>query len=136
MFVAVSDHVLGNLDAGWRNRNINWTMDNIHLTSTAYADDMCLLASSIKDLELKVKECIAGFLAAGLGNGFGQNLLDQHDTLTERHFERLWTHDPLGRENHTCRCEDPRLQQQRLSHDKQATKSHGCVREMIKHNWR
>ena len=68
MFVAV-DHVLGNLDAGWRNRNINWKMDNIHLTSTAYADDMCLLASSIKDLELMVKECIAGFLAAGLETG-------------------------------------------------------------------
>ena len=44
-FVAVSDHVLGNLDAGWRNRNIGWKLDNIHLTSIVYADDVYLLAS-------------------------------------------------------------------------------------------
>ena len=46
IFVAVSDHVLGNLDNGWRNRNIGWKLDNIHFTSIAYADDICLLASS------------------------------------------------------------------------------------------
>ena len=69
IFVAVSDYVLGKLDDGWRNRNIGWNMDNIHLTSIAYADDICLLASSKKDLELMVKECIDGFLAAGLETG-------------------------------------------------------------------
>ena len=69
IFVAISDHVLGKLDDGWRNRNIGWKMDNIHLTSIAYADDICLLASSKKDLELMVKECIEGFLEAGLETG-------------------------------------------------------------------
>ena len=44
-------------------------IDNIHLTSIAYADDICLLASSKKELELVVKECIDGFLAAGLETG-------------------------------------------------------------------
>ena len=70
IFVAVSDHVLGNLDNGWRNRNTGWKLDNIHLTSIAYADDICFLASSKKDLELMVKEGIDGFLAAGLETGF------------------------------------------------------------------
>ena len=69
IFVAISDYVLGKLDDGWRNRNIGWKLDNIHLTSIAYADDICLLASSKKDLELMVKECIDGFLAAGLETG-------------------------------------------------------------------
>ena len=69
IFVVVSDHVLGIVDAGWRNRNIGWKMDNIHLTSIAYADDIWLLASSKKDLEFMVKECIDGFLAAGLEKG-------------------------------------------------------------------
>ena len=35
------DYVLGKLDEGWRNRNIGWKLDNIHLTSVAYADDIC-----------------------------------------------------------------------------------------------
>ena len=73
IFVAVSDHVLGNLDAWFRNRKIGWKMDNIHLKSIAYADDICLLAFSRKDLELMVKECIGGFLAAGLETGLDKN---------------------------------------------------------------
>ena len=47
-------------------------MDNIHLTSIAYADDICLLASSKKVLELMVKECIDGFLVAGLETGLDE----------------------------------------------------------------
>ena len=82
IFVAVSDYVLGNLDAGWRNRNIGWKMDNIHLTSIAYDDAICLLASSKKDLEHR------WFTGYKLGNGIGQNLLDQHNTLSGRHSER------------------------------------------------
>ena len=78
---------MGDLDAGWKNRNIGWKMDNLHLTSIAYADDICLLVSSTKDLEL-IKECIDRFLARRLGNGIGQNLLDEHNTRTERHSER------------------------------------------------
>ena len=35
IFVAVSDYVWGKLDDGWRNRNIGWKLDNIHLTSIA-----------------------------------------------------------------------------------------------------
>ena len=76
ILVALSDHVLVNLDAEWRDRNIGWKIDNIHLRSIAYADDICLFASSNEDLELVVKECIAGFLTADLEMVFGQNLLD------------------------------------------------------------
>ena len=39
------------------------------LTSIAYADDNCLLASNKKDLEIMVKGCIECFLAAGLETG-------------------------------------------------------------------
>ena len=46
------DHVLGGLDE--------------HLL---HADDICPLASSKKDLERMVKECTAGFQAAGLETG-------------------------------------------------------------------
>ena len=67
--MALSDHVLENLNAGRRNRNSGWKMDSMYLTSIAYADDIFLLASGQKDLELMVKECIAGFFAAGLETG-------------------------------------------------------------------
>ena len=72
-------HVLGNLDAEWRNRNIGRKMDNIHLTSIAYADDICLLASSKKDLEHR------WFPGCRLGNGIGQNLFGpaQHAHRTQ-----------------------------------------------------
>ena len=63
--------------------------DNIHITSIAHGDDICLLASSNnKDLELMVRERIAGSMAAGLETGLDKNFLDQHDTLTKRHSER------------------------------------------------
>ena len=62
-FVVVSDHVLLNLDAGWGKQTHWWKMDNSHLTSIAYADDICFLASSRKDLELIAKECIVGWKA-------------------------------------------------------------------------
>ena len=74
-------YVLENLDDGWRNRNIRWKMDNTHFTSIAHADDICLLASSKKDLELMVKECIDGSQAAGL-----ETVLDK--TFTGRQFRR------------------------------------------------
>ena len=77
------------------NRNINWKMDNIHFTSIAYADDMCLLASSIKDLELRVKECIAGFLAACLETGL------------DKTFWTITTRSPnatLNIDEHTISC--------------------------------
>ena len=106
-FVAVSDHVLGDLDTGWRNRNIWWKMDNIDLTNIAYADDICLLASCRNDLEVMVKECTAGY---------GQHFLSDHQAL-----------DPMVQDNHTCRCENPSLRKQRISDDQQATKSHRCV---------
>ena len=89
ILVALSDHALVNLDAEWRDRNIGWKMDNIHLTSIAYADDICLLASNKKDLELMVKECIDidGFLAAGLETGLDKTFWTS-TTRSERHFER------------------------------------------------
>ena len=63
-------------------------MNNIHLTSIAYADNICLLASSKKDLELMAKECIAGFLAAALETGLDKTF-STSTTLTKRHFEKL-----------------------------------------------
>ena len=61
IFVAVSDHVFGGLDIGWRNSNIGrWTT-----------------ASSKEDLELMVKACIAGFEARRLGNRHGQDFLEK-----------------------------------------------------------
>ena len=87
IFVAVSDYILGKLDDGWRNRNIGWKLDNVHLTSIAYADDICLLASSKKDFELMVKECIEGFFGGRLGNWPGQNFLDEFYAFAEYKFE-------------------------------------------------
>ena len=87
IFVAISDHVLGKLDDGWRNRNIGWKMDNIHLTSIAYADDICLLASSKKDLELMVKECIEGFLEAGLETGLDKTFWTSSTHSPNANFE-------------------------------------------------
>ena len=87
IFVAVSDHVLGNLDAGWRNRNIGWKMVNVHLTSIAFADH----------LSAGVKQKRSGAYGQGmhrwfpgcrLGNGIGQNFLDQHNTITGRRSDR------------------------------------------------
>ena len=67
IIVAVSDHVWENVDAGQRNRNIGWQMDNIHFTSIAHADGTCLFASSKKDLV--VRDAFSGFLSAGLETG-------------------------------------------------------------------
>ena len=88
IFVAVSDYVLGKLDDAWRNRNID-------------ADDICLLASSKKDLELMVKECIDSFLDAGLETG-----LDKLYAFAEYKFENAirWTEKItfVGAKIHLC----------------------------------
>ena len=86
---------MGDLDTGWRNRDIGWKMDNIDLTRIVYADDICLLASS-KDLELMVRECGDGFEAASLETGMNKNVLDKHNPLTKRLSEHRRALDPCS----------------------------------------
>ena len=47
-------------------------MDNAAVTSIAYADDICLLASSKEDLETMIKDCMKGFEEAVLETGLNK----------------------------------------------------------------
>ena len=101
---------------GWRNRNIVWKMDDIHLTSIAHTDDICLLSS--------------WFRGSWLGDWPGRN---KHSSLSRHIFELGRSLDPMIRENHVRWSAKTSLQQQRLSDDEENTEGHGSVREMVKH---
>ena len=58
-------------------------MGDIYLASIAYANDICLLASNQNDLQLMVKECIAGYKASGLETGMDKTFWTSTVPLTD-----------------------------------------------------
>ena len=112
----------------------HWMEEQKHwpLTQTTF----CLPASNKKDFELMVKECIAGFSAASLETGMNKAFW----TSTVRSPTASLNIDshsiPWSEKNRICRFANLSLQQQRLSEDKQTTKSHGSVREVVQHTLR
>ena len=66
LFTLVTELVLRPLLARWQQRHSGWEFADFVLSAILYADDVILLSSSRKDLELMISEVIAGFSVVGL----------------------------------------------------------------------
>ena len=69
IFVLVTDMVLQTLMRVWKERGSGWSFSGLYISAICYADDIILLSSSKKDLELMISEVIDAFLRVGLEVG-------------------------------------------------------------------
>ena len=69
LFVIVTDMVLSKLLRIWKARGSGWSFSGFSLSAVSYADDILLLSTSKRDLQLMISEVIQAFLDVGLEVG-------------------------------------------------------------------
>ena len=77
VFMMIMDLVLRDLVRTWNARNLSWSIDGFVLPSICYADDVALVAGSVRATEMLVEETMGKLREVGLTVGCGENLLDK-----------------------------------------------------------